>query len=163
PPVDLYREYLEVSDDDLIQIGVNFPLLIVKPDGTEVLRSFLAVDFATGALTFAGTVPQGAKVRFSSSFGYETIEKAIRDIREFRNTSPKADLAIVFSCIARHRAAGVMVNDELDTIRALWNVPVFGFFTYGEIGHNRNGNCDFYNESLSIALLSEQSGDHEKH
>jgi hypothetical protein len=154
PATEVFKEYLDLKDEDLQQIGINFPLQIRRPDGTEVLRAFLFVDFSSGSLTFAGSVPQGSRVRFSSSFGYQTIEQAVRDLETYHADHPHASLLLLFSCIARYRVAGSMAADEVLTASRLWNAPLAGFFTYGEIGHNRLGTCDFYNETLSLALIS---------
>lgn len=154
PATEVFKEYLNVKDDALQQLGINFPLQICRPDGTEVLRTFLSVDFSKGSLTFAGSVPQGSLVRFSSSFGYETIEEAIHELENYHTGHPHASLLLLFSCIARYRVAGTMAADEVLMASRLWNAPLTGFFTYGEIGPNRLGSSDFYNETLSLVLIS---------
>ena len=154
PATEVVGSYLNVPDDQLIEVAVTFPLLIRRPDGSEVLRTGLSADFSMGSITFAGTVPEGANVRFSSSFGYETIEQSIKDITQFHTIHPSADMVLAFSCMARHWAAGSLVNDEIQAALELWKHPLIGFFTYGEIGHNLEGVCDFYNESMSLALIS---------
>ncbi len=153
PAAEIFKDYLKVNDKMLLKVGITFPLLVRRPDGTEVLRAFISVDPSTGSLYFAGSVPQGAKVRFSSSFGYETIERSIRTLREFHAGHRKASLILLFSCIARHRVAGPAVSDEIRAVSSLWDAPVIGFFTYGEIGYNREGTCDFYNETLSLVRV----------
>ncbi len=158
PAVDIVREYLSVSNEELVQVGVNFPFLVRRPDGSEVLRTFLSADFNEGSLTFGGTIPKESHVRFSSSFGPETIAKSIDDLRAFHRSSQTADLVLVFSCMARHRAAGRLVNDEINEIARLWKAPAIGFFTYGEIGHTLHGKSDFYNENLCTVLLNFSDG-----
>jgi hypothetical protein len=153
PATEVFREYLDVKDEELLPLGINFPLLIRRPDGTEVLRAFMIVDFKKGALTFAGSVPQGSTARFSSSFGYQTIENAIGELEAFHADHPRADLLLLFSCLARYRVSGPMAADEVLAAARLWQAPLAGFFTYGEIGHNRLGTCDFYNETLSLVLI----------
>jgi len=153
-PVELFKEYLQVGDRDLQEMGISFPLLVRRPDGSEVLRAFLAIDFKTGSLVFAGAVPQGARVRFSSSFGHEIIEKSVREITSWHSQHPRADLVLLFSCMARHQVSGPMITEEISTASDLWNAPLIGFFTYGEIGHNLSGTCDFYNETLSLVSVS---------
>lgn len=154
PATSIFKDYLNVSDEMLQQVGVIFPLLMKRPDGSEVLRAFLSVNKEKQALIFAGSVPQGVKVQFSSSFGYETIEKTITELREFHTSHNMADIILLFSCVARHHVAGSMVNDEISVASGLWNAPLIGFFTYGEIGNNRSGICDFYNETLCLVLLN---------
>jgi hypothetical protein len=152
-PVDLVSDYLGIKKEDVIATALNFPMLVRRNDGSEVLRTALSVDYTTGALIYAGSVPEGSKIRFSSSFGIETLESTIREINEYHKGLPDADLIILFDCCARHEAAGKWVNDEIDSITRLWKVPVIGFFTYGEIGHSCMGGCDVYNETLSLAIL----------
>ena len=158
PATEVVREYLGVQEENFVEVAVTFPLLLKRPDGTEVLRAALSADFSAGSITYAGTVPQGTRVRFSSSFGYETIESSIKDIKNFHSHHTLADIVLAFSCVARHYAAGSLVNDEIQAALDLWNHPLIGFFTYGEIGHNIHGVCDFYNESLSLVLIRFTSG-----
>ena len=58
--------------------------------------------------------------------------------------------------MARHMAVGPMVEEEIVEAARLWNLPVTGFFTYGEIGKNMVGNCDFFNETFTLVTLKEQ-------
>jgi hypothetical protein len=154
PATEVMREYLDVTDNELLPIVISFPLQIRRPDGTEVLRAALAMDAEKGALIFAGSVPEGSLARFSSSFGYQTIEQAMRDMEEFHAGHPHASQLLLFSCCARYRVAGAMAADEVLAASRLWKAPLTGFFTYGEIGLNRLGTCDFYNETLSLVLIS---------
>jgi hypothetical protein len=153
PALDVLEKYLRVSDKEILPVSINFPLLLKRPDGTELLRTVFAADFEKRSLKFAGDVPQGAKVRFSSSFGRETIDTAIRDLTEYYPRQEKADLLLLFSCLARHRAAGPMVDDEIMAAYHLWKCPLVGLFACGEIGPNRYGTCELYNESISLVLI----------
>jgi len=153
-PLDLVSEYLNINKEVVVSTALSFPMLVRKPDGGEVLRTALSADYKTGALIYAGSVPEGSKIRFSSSFGIETIEKTVRELIAYYEKNPEADLVILFDCCARHQAAGAHVTDEISVISDLWKVPVIGFFTYGEIGHAPAGNCDLFNETLSLALLT---------
>ena len=153
PPVEIFREYLQVTDEELQHIGVSFPLFVRRKDGSEIARTFLSVDYNDGSMVFAGSIPTGARVRFSSSFGYDIIEKAVRDLKNWHTDHPGADLLILFSCKARHLAAGPMVVEEIRAASDLWNAPLIGFFSYGEIGPTRSGTCDLHNETLSLVRI----------
>lgn len=154
PALDIYKKYLDIRDVDLPGIGMEYPLQVMREDGTHVLRAVVGVDYDRHALIFAGAVPQGAQVRFSSSPGFETVDHARRDFETFAKAGgPSPDLLIFFSCIARHAALGPMVEDEIRAAQRIWNAPGLGFFTYGEIGRNLVGRCDFYNETCALVLL----------
>jgi hypothetical protein len=158
PALDIVEEYLNIGDSDILPVSINFPLLLKRPDGTEILRTIFAADFTKRSLKFAGNVPQGAKVRFSSSFGRETIDTAIRDFTAYHPRQSRADLLLFFSCLARHRAAGPMVDDEIMAAYRLWKCPLVGLFVCGEIGPNRLGTCELFNESISLILISLGNG-----
>ncbi len=154
PALDIYKKYLDIRDVDLPGIGMEYPLQVMRDDGTHVLRAVVGVDFERRALVFAGAVPQNARVRFSSSPGFETVDHARRDFETFAQAGgPPPDLLVFFSCIARHAALGPMVEDEIRAAQRIWNAPGLGFFTYGEIGKNLVGRCDFYNETCALVLL----------
>jgi hypothetical protein len=155
PALEVYKKYLNITDDDLPRIGVDYPLMLMREDGSSVLRAVMDLDRKSKALVFAGTVPEDSTVRFSSSAGFEVIERVKKDIDTFSQISPEADLLILFSCMARHLALGPMVDDEILAAYNQWNVPLIGFFTYGEIGKNVNGRCDFFNETFTLSTLKE--------
>jgi len=49
-----------------------------------------------------------------------------------------------------------MIEDEVAGVRKLWDVPMVGFFTYGEIGPVLHGGCDFHNDTLVPVLIYEK-------
>jgi small ligand-binding sensory domain FIST len=154
PALDTYKQYLGIKDEDLPGLGVEYPLQVLREDGAHVLRAVLGVDSERRALVFAGTIPLGAKVRFSSSPGFETVEYARRDFEAYPRVPVAPHLVLYFSCMARHLALGPMVEDEFRAAQRVWNAPGVGFFTYGEIGPNQSGRCDFHNETCVVALLT---------
>jgi len=155
PALKVYKEHLSINDEDLPEIGVEYPLL-VKKDNREVLRAVVGIDKEKQSLIFAGTVPQGAVVTFSTSPGFEIIDHTKKDIVEFFKGSSKVDLMLLFSCMARHRALGPVISEEIIEASRMTGLPINGFFTYGEIGNNGPARCDFYNETFTLALITEK-------
>lgn len=156
PALDVYKQYLNVLDEELPEIGVEYPLLVRKNDSEFVLRAVLNVDREKKALIFAGTVPQGAIVTFSSSPGFEIIEYTRKKVIEFHDLNPETDLLVLFSCMARHNALGPTISDEIDEAWMKWEKPLIGFFTYGEIGNNYKSECDFYNQTYTLVSIKEK-------
>jgi hypothetical protein len=152
-PIDLITEYLNIPKAEIVLTALSFPMLVTRPDGSETLRTALSADFKTGYLTYAGSIPEGSVIRFSSSFGFETIEATTRELMNYHRKNPDTDLMILFECSARQQAAGNKIDDEIRAITDSWAAPLIGFFTYGEIGHTKAGSCDLFNETLSLALL----------
>ena len=153
PALDVYKNYLSVRDTDLPEIGVEYPLLIKKPGLPDVLRAVTNVDIDKKTLIFAGTVPNGAIVTFSSSPGFEIIEDTRKKVQEFYEKNKETDVLILFSCMARHNALGPSISEEIDEAWQNWTKPLIGFFTYGEIGNNYNAACDFHNETFTMVSL----------
>jgi hypothetical protein len=153
PALDLYKDYLGLELDSDIRIP-EYPLQIQR-EGYTVLRAALTALPGTRSLVYAGTVSEGARVRFSCSPGMEITEQALGEVRAFQHRVPTADALILFSCKGRHMALGPLAEDEVEPMQRLWNAPLVGFYTYGEIGRNAAGVTDFHNETCVLVALRE--------
>ena len=153
PVLEVYNKYLNIGDD--IQLALEYPLLLIRDDGTFVMRVPATLN-EDKSLVYGGTMPEGSKVRFSMPPGLEVIDHAIEQMSEFHQQIPKSDAIVLFSCKARHMALGPMVEDEISAVHKLWEVPMIGFFTYGEIGPVPQGRCDFHNHTLVPVLINEK-------
>jgi len=156
PAMEVYKKYLDIKDEDLPGIGVEYPLLVYRDNGTNVLRAVLQVNKENKSLIFAGTVEEGSTVKFSSSPGFEVIEQTKKEISLKWKSNNTAEIIFIFSCMARHLAMGPNIEEEIKIAYQLWQVPIAGFFTYGEIGVNYKGICDFHNETLALLLIKEK-------
>ncbi|MBU1008553.1 MAG: FIST C-terminal domain-containing protein [Bacteroidetes bacterium] len=156
PALDVYMKYLSVNEDDLPSIGVEYPLMLKRSNGTNAQRAVMGVDKQARSLLFAGTVPEGSLVNFSSSPGFEIIEVTRRHLDSFAANTAPPDCCLLFSCMARHLALGPLIAEEVKIAVSKWAVPLAGFFTYGEIGTNANQHCDFFNQTFTIVLLNEK-------
>lgn len=163
PAVDVFVKFFKFTDsvDNRSEIvAMNFaqyPLQLKKDNGNTVLRAPLMVDIESRALIFAGGIPQGSKVKFSVPPGFDLIEKTAERISSLKKTIPDPDAVLMFSCKARHLALGPMTGDEAGKIRSIWDKPLIGFFTYGEIGTAKESVCDFHNETCSMVVMEERN------
>lgn len=153
PILEVYNKYLNIGDD--IQLALEYPLLLIRDDGTFVTRVVANLN-EDKSMFYGGTMPEGSKVRFSIPPGFEIIDYAIEQISDFHQQIPKSDAIVLFSCKARHMALGPMVEDEISAVHKLWEVPMVGFFTYGEIGPVPQGRCDFHNNTIVPVLINEK-------
>jgi len=156
PALDMYMDYLNVREEDLPGIGTEYPFLVKNADGTSALRAVTGIDKEQRSLIFAGSVIQGSTVSFSTSPGFEIMENTRDKIISYHNKNKKADLLLLFSCIARHIALGPLISTEIKLASIKWRKPLAGFFTYGEVGNNEKGNCSFYNQTFTLALIKEK-------
>jgi hypothetical protein len=162
PAVDVFVKFFKFTDsvDNRSEIvAMNFaqyPLQLKKDNGNVVLRAPLMVDIESRALIFAGGIPQGSKVKFSVPPGFDLIEKTAERVSSLKKNISNPDAVLMFSCKARHLALGPMTSDEAGKIRSIWDKPLIGFFTYGEIGTAKESVCDFHNETCSMVVMEEK-------
>ncbi len=162
PAVDVFVKFFQFTesvDNRSEIIAMNFaqyPLQMKKDNGNVVLRAPMMVDIDSRALIFAGGIPQGSKVQFSVPPGFDLIDRTAERVSVLKETIANPDAIIIFSCKARHLALGPIMEDEAGKLRAIWNKPLIGFFTYGEIGTAKDSVCDFHNETCSMVLLEEK-------
>lgn len=97
--------------------------------------------------TFESEIPGEFKSKLEN-----TREKLIH----FNEKYKAADLIIRYSSVARDMAIGPLISTEIKLAAIKWKVPLAGYFSYGEIGNNDNEICKFYNQSFTLALLTEK-------
>lgn len=146
---------VDTAAEIVIMNFAQYPLQLKKENGNVVLRAPLMVDADGKALIFAGGIPEGSKVKFSVPPGFDLIEKTADRISALKKEITNPDAVLMFSCKARHLALGPMTSDEAGKIRSIWDKPLIGFFTYGEIGTAKDSVCDFHNETCSMVVMEE--------
>jgi hypothetical protein len=151
PALSMYNKYLDIGDDPMR--AAEYPLLLIRDDGSIVLRAAFVVN-DDQSIVYAGTVPEGAKVRFSMPPGSEISNHAVEQMTEFSKQNPGSGAVVLFSCKARHLALGPAIEDEISAVHNLWKAPLVGFFSYGEIGPGLQGQCDFHNYTVVPVLIN---------
>lgn len=150
PALDMYNRYLNIGDDP--SLAYEYPLLLMREDGSYILRGSINVN-ADNSITYGGPIPEGIQVRFSMAPGLEIIDHAVAKVSEMRATAPDADAVVLFSCQGRKFTLGPSVADEIEAIHGLWNAPLIGFFTNGEIGPTPGGRCELHNHTLVPVVI----------
>ena len=159
PALDVFIKYLGLPEamdprkDVVNHIAVQFPLHVFRTDGHAVVRTPLTGNADNRSLTFAGAVAQGSKAKFCVPPSFDVIETTIERGNQLKIQHPDADAVILFSCKARHTALGPMIEEEVAGIQRLWDAPLIGFFSYGEIGPINNRVCEFHNQTCSLVTI----------
>ena len=162
PALDVVIRYMGVSKDldawkdVIVNVGSEFPMQLQREGAAPVLRAPLYANQNDRSLICAGSVPQGAHIRFSLPPDFDIIDKVVAECNQVKELEPEADALIMFSCKARHLSLGPMVGDEIDQVKNVWNSPMVGFFSYGEIGKTIHGKHEFHNNTCSLVVLKEQ-------
>lgn len=148
------EEPLEESESD-IMVSTEYPLSVVREDGTSVIRAPLLLTPDKKGIVFAGAIPEGSKVRFCIPPSMTIVERSVEEAELVRERMGEADALIFISCIARKLALGPMADDEVESMYEVWKTPSVGFFSYGEVGAAKDSPCDFHNESCTLVAIRE--------
>jgi hypothetical protein len=140
-----------------MEIAVNFPLQLQREAGDPVMRPGLLIDWEDRSFYCSGSVPQGAKVRFSLPPDFDVMEKVIKGVEELKATEmPEADAVVVFSCAGRILALGPLMNMEIEGIKNVWNAPMAGMFSNAELARATGGNLEMHNCTTCCVALKER-------
>ncbi|MEO7802500.1 MAG: FIST N-terminal domain-containing protein [Ginsengibacter sp.] len=162
PALDVVIKYMGVTidldskKDVVVNIGAYFPLQLDRDDAPPVMRTIMLVNKEDRSLICAGNVPQGSKLRFSLPPDFDVIDHVVEECNDLKNVgSREADALLIFSCVSRHLSFGEMAGEEINRIKKVWDVPLIGFFSYGEIGRSIKGKHEFHNNTCCIVVLKE--------
>ena len=149
PAKQIYEKYL--GKDFLIK-AMEFPLIINK-NGTKVARAVLSIN-DDGSLLFAGNLNEGDEVFFS----YGNIEQILEmDLKKYQSINHKpVETFYIYSCMARRRLIGNAIQKEI--LPLSYTAPTAGFFTYGELYHNKKEKKnELLNQTMTVVSLSESN------
>ncbi len=160
PALNFIKRYAGLKEVDTenglnFLLASNFQLQLQRQDKHPVMRTPMWANTNDGSIFFAGSLPQGSKVKLSLLPGFDVIEIAQAEFVKYKNEQPEADALIVFSCAGRQITLGPYVSEEINGIKNIWDAPLAGFFCYGEIGRVVSGQHEFHNMTCSLAILKE--------
>ena len=161
PVLDLTAKYggleLKEKTDFSVEVAAEFPLQMQRDKGDPVMRPGLLIDWNDHSFYCSGSVPQGSKIRFSLPPDFDVIEKVINACEELKTTEmPDADAVIIFSCAGRFIALGPLINDEIEGMRKVWDVPTAGMFSNAELARATGGNLEMHNLTACVVALKEK-------
>ena len=165
PALEIYLRLLgkeKSSADDqssfFDSIGVHYPFQIERDGREPKMCSPIGYDKEKKALMCESEVPQGSNFRFSSPPDFEILDTIITKANELKSEShADADALLVFSCAGRLSTLGPIAKLENEGLQKVWNVPMAGFYTYGEFGKGINGKHEFHSCTNSWVVLKERS------
>ncbi len=164
PALDMIVKYMgitslnkEIENEIVLNIGSNFPMELQLQNGSTVMRTAMLANWKDNSFMCAGNVPQGSKIRFTLPADFEVIDDVVSACKEVKDTElPQADVMILFSCKARHIAFGPLIGREIQGLKNIWNVPMVGYFAYGEFGKANKGKQEFHNITCCWVALKER-------
>jgi hypothetical protein len=128
-----------------------------RDKGEPVLRSSGVFNWENKSIAINGSIREGDKIRLTLPPDFEVVEEVSNNARKMQQTEiPEADALVMFSCIGRLGDFGPMISDEVEGVKNAFNVPMAGFFTYGEFGRVTNGENQFHNQTCCWVALKEK-------
>lgn len=160
--LDVYRRYLGKLADELPGSALLFPLAMSQRDGgPTVVRTILGIDDATGAMRFAGDVPQGNTVRLMHATNDSLLDGALKAARDARaalgGVTPGVVLCI--SCVGRRAVLRSRIEEEIDEVALVAEgAVVSGFYSNGEIAppDADQSRAQFHNQTMTVTALGER-------
>ncbi len=164
PALDLIARYMGIKIEKGEEISVippeytsTYPMVLHRSQGDPVIRPVLMFNYKTGSVMSNGMVEQGSKVQLSLPPDFEIIDEVVNDCKNVKaNELTEADALIMFSCVGRLSALGPLISEEIEGVKNTFNVPMAGFFSYGEFGRATNGNHEYHNLTCCWVALKEK-------
>jgi hypothetical protein len=159
--LELYKKYLGKYADELPASALLFPMSVQMGDNDAyIVRTILSIDEDKGTMKFAGTMPEGAKVRFMKSNPDRLIDAAVTAGAQATERIKKEDcsLALIVSCVGRKLVLADRIEEEVEAVteELLPHTSVTGFFSYGEIAPQENSDrSQLHNQTITVTLFSE--------
>lgn len=160
PAADVVTKYMgeSLSPEDFKDFKIkNIFLNLLREDSSSIIRTTLGFNMDTKGITVSGKIKPGDKFRFTFLPDFDVLTEVSKDAKQFQQTEmPEADALVMFSCIGRINAFGPMTSEELQGIQTVYNVPMAGFFSYGEYGRATGGNNEFHNMTCCWVAIKEK-------
>src|SRR6185503_2273665 len=126
----------------------NVVLSVSRDKGDPVLRGVGVFNWKNKSIFILGSRKEGDKVRLTLPPDFEVVEEVSKNAERIKQDEmPEADALLMFSCIGRLGQFGPLMGDEIAAVRKVFNMPMAGFFTYGEFGRTKNGNNEYHNNT----------------
>ncbi len=168
PAIRLYEDYFGeqyatmLSEGKLTAFASSYPLgIYVDERSKPVLRSPLRVDVTSGHIICGGSVKTGSALRLMISDKQQVVSTARDAARELMDKlgGKKPKIVFMFSSSSRKKILGHSAPREVRAVQEEigLDVPLLGFYSYGEcVGSgNENGSMVFHNGSVMLFAIAE--------
>ena len=163
PAVEMYLKYLGMGDKSwdekfgmFKELAIHFPFIAEREDGETVIISPMTVNTDEGALVLDTEVQEGSEFYFTTPPDFEISEEIIAEAAALKKEKEmQPDALVIFSCAGRPPVLGPLTIRENDGLAELWQVPMAGFYTYGEFGRAKNGKQHFHSGVCCWVALKE--------
>lgn len=135
--------------------GIMFS--VSREKGDPVIRGVGMFDWKEKSFSALGSIKEGDKIRLCLPPDFEVVDEVRENAEKIQqNEVPEPDALLMFSCVGRLGQFGPLISDEIEGVRKAFNVPMAGFFTYGEFGRTKNGNNELHTSTCCWVALKEK-------
>ena len=164
PAADMYLKYLGMIDktgeenfDMFKDLSVHFPFIAKRKDGETVIKAPRSIDAASNALVMDIEMEVGSEFHFTTPPDFEISEEIIAEAAIVKNEmESNPDALLIFSCAGRPPVLGPLTVTENEGLANLWQVPMAGFYTYGEFGRTKGGKQHFHSAMCCWVTIKEK-------
>jgi hypothetical protein len=157
--LELYKKYLGDRANELPGAALLFPICILKPDGTKLVRTILSINEENQTMVFAGNVPVGSKVQFMMANFDRVIESASNAASKSQISEHEyPDLTLMVSCVGRKLVMQNRTEEEIEAVTDTYNQEstFCGFYSNGEICPSTDGINSLHNQTMTITTFKER-------
>jgi hypothetical protein len=157
--LELYKKYLGDRANELPGAALLFPICILKPDGTKLVRTILSINEENQTMVFAGNVPVGSKVQFMMANFDRVIESASNAATKSQiSENEYPDLTLMVSCVGRKLVMQNRTEEEIEAVADTYNEEstFCGFYSNGEICPTTDGVNSLHNQTMTITTFKER-------
>jgi hypothetical protein len=135
----------------------NVVFSVARDTGDPIMRGVGLFNRTDKSIYILGNINEGDKIRLTLPPDFEIIEELSKNAEKLKQEEiPSADALLMFSCVGRLEQFGPLIGDEIESVKNVFNVPMAGFFTYGEYGRTKNGNNEFHASTCCWVALKEK-------
>ncbi len=170
--LDFYKEFLgEERSQRLPGICLEYPFGLIDEKASIAekeyfqLRCGLSVDHEKGTISLAASIPEGSAITLTTASRGEIINGAKWAAEQAKASlqGARPQAILMFSCVGRKLVLGRRTQEEILAVKEVLgqNVPIIGFYTYGEIGpidkmKKELATTKFHNETVVLWVLGSE-------
>jgi len=164
PAIEMYFKYLGQTDkledknfNIFKEIAIHYPLIVKRESGETILRSPMSIDHTESALVMDSEMKEGTEFWFTVPPDFDIAEEIIAEATQLKNENMgHADALLIFSCAGRPPVLGPLVHAENNGLADVWQIPMAGYYSYGEYGRAKNGKQEFHSGACCWVVLKEK-------
>ena len=134
------------------KFALKNPFGQITPDGDSIIKIPLGITEENG-LIFAPKISENVALHLMEADDEALINAADISLKESQKADNDIGFAMLFDCSLRWMRLEDKTEKEIKIIKENIDAPFAGFYTYGEIGAPKHGNCSLHNISVSSLVV----------